>query len=209
MGISIMYSAIPPSSNLYVRLQHEKAFSILVNDLFIYGNGIFSFFELDSDEIDEILEGVIEAHQDVFDSIDKSEKIITEFRSELNNIRKAYPGIETRTAIIEKSVDEIEKCLVQQLAIRQIKNAEEMIEKLLFGDQSLAPNLLTEDDEPLGLISRDLVSEGASLLRLVNPEDLYTGDVGWDEWGLDHLKYLRDLYLAADELNEEILVGIG
>jgi hypothetical protein len=209
MGVSIMYSAIPPSSNLYARLQCEKALSILVNDLFIYGNGIFNFFELDPDEVNEILEGVVEAHKDVFDSIDKSEKIITEFRSELNNTRKSYPGIETRTAMIEKSVDEIEKCLMQQLAARQINNAEEIIEKILFGDQSLLSNLLTEDDEPLSLISRDLVSEGASLLRLINPEDLYTGDVGWDEWGLEHLKYLRDLYLAADALNEEILVGVG
>jgi hypothetical protein len=69
MGVSIMYSAIPPSSTLYARLQYEKALSILVNDLFIYGNGIFNFFEFDSDEVNEILEGVIEAHQDVFDSI--------------------------------------------------------------------------------------------------------------------------------------------
>jgi hypothetical protein len=209
MGISIMYSAIPPSSTLYEKLKHEKALSILVNDLFIHGNGIFRFFEIDSDEVDEILQGVIEAHQDVFDSKDKSEKIISEFRSELNNTRKVYPGIEDRTAMIEKSVDEIEKCLVQQLTRRQIQNAEEMIEKLLFGDQYLAPNLLKEEDEPLGLISRNLVSEGASLLRLVNPEDLYTGDLRWDEWGLEHLKYFRNLYLTADGLNEEILVGIG
>jgi hypothetical protein len=210
MGVSIMYSAIPPSSTLYARLQHEKALSILVNDLFIYGSGIFSFFDEDPyGEVDEIIKGVVESHQDVFGSIDKSEKIINEFRAELYKTREDYPGIENRTAMIEKSVDAIEKCLTKQFVANQVRDAEEITERLLFGDQSFAPNLLAKKDEPLGLISRDLVHEGASLLRLVNPETLYTGDWLWDEWGLEHLKRWRDLYLVADEMNEEILVGAG
>jgi hypothetical protein len=209
MGVSVMYSAIPPISTLYARLQNEKALSILVNDLFIYGNGIFSFFNIDSEEVDEILKGVIKSHQDIFDSTEKSEGIINEFRAEIDKTRKDYPGIENRTAMIEKSVDGIEKCLAEQFVANQVQNAEEIIERLLFGDQSFAPNLLTAEDEPLGLISRDLVREGASLLRLVSPETLYTGDKFWDEWGLKHLKYWRDLYLVADEMNEEILVGVG
>lgn len=204
-----MYRAIPPNSTLYARLQHEKALSILVNDLFSYGNGIFSFFEMDSGEIDEILKGVIEAHQDVFDSTGKAEQVVAEFRSELDQIRQAYPGIEDRTAMIEQSVDEIEKCLVQQFKERQIQNPDEIVERLLFGDQSLAPDLLTEEDEPLGIISRELVREGASLLRRINPETLYTGDARWDEWGLEHLNYWRELYFVADKMNEAILVGMG
>lgn len=112
MGISVMYSAIPPSSILYTRLQREKVLSILVNDLFIYGNGIFSFFEIEPEEVNEILEEVIEAHQDVFGSKDEAVQIIAEFRSELSDTCQAYPGIENRTAMLEKSVDEIEKRLV-------------------------------------------------------------------------------------------------
>jgi hypothetical protein len=42
-----------------------------------------------------------------------------------------------------------------------------------------------------------------------NPETLYSGNPIWDEWGLEHLKAWRELYLVADELNEEILIGIG
>jgi hypothetical protein len=204
-----MYSAIPPSSTLYSRLQEEKALSILVSDLFSYGNGIFRFFEIDPEEIDEILEGVIETHQDVFDSTGKAEQIVAEFRFELDKTRQAHPGIENRTAMIEQSVDEIEKCLVQQFKARQIQNPEEIVERLLFGDQSLSPDLLTEEDEPLGIISRELVREGASLLRQINPETLYTGDAKWDEWGLEHLKHWRELYFVADKIDEAILVGMG
>jgi hypothetical protein len=211
MGVSVMYSAIPPSSILYKRLQQEKAFSILVSDLFIYGNGIFRFFEDPLGEVKDILEGVIAAHPDVFGSPDQANQIIADFRAELSRTRQSYPGIEDRRAMIEKSVDAIETCLIQQVTEQRMQNAEEMVEKLLFGNQSLAPHLLTSEDEPLGLISRDLVREGAKLLRLVNPDTLYTGDPRWngDEWWLDHLKDWRELYLVADELNEEILVGIG
>lgn len=204
-----MYSAIPPSSTLYARLQREKTLSILVNDLFIYGNGIFNFFEIETGEVNEILEGVVEAHQDVFGSEDEAFQIIAEFRSELSNTRQAYPGIETRTAMLEKSIDEIDKRLVQELSQRQIQNADEIVQRLLFGDQSFASNLLTREDEPLGLISRGLVSEGARILRQINPEVLFTRNESWEGWCLDHLERWRNLYLIAEEKNEEILVGVG
>jgi hypothetical protein len=184
MGVCIMYSAIPPSSTLYQKLQHNKALAILVSDTFTYGSGTFSFFEISPDEVTEILESVVDAHLDLFDSKNKADQIIAEFRAEINKTRRRYPGIENRTAMLEKSVDAIEQCLLQQLGQRQIPNAEQIIEKLFFGDRSLAPNLLTPADQSLGLISGDLVREGAFLLKPIDPETLYTGEAIWDEWGL-------------------------
>ncbi|MEH2079633.1 MAG: hypothetical protein V7K89_06360 [Nostoc sp.] len=63
MGVYVLYSPIPPDSMLYARLQIEKALSILVVSLFPYGCGIFRFFEIEPEEINEILEDVIETHQ--------------------------------------------------------------------------------------------------------------------------------------------------
>ncbi|MEH2418331.1 hypothetical protein [Nostoc sp.] len=68
MGVSVLYSAIPPCSTLYTRLQREKALSILVVYLFPYGCGIFRFFEIEPEEINEILEDIIETHQEAFGS---------------------------------------------------------------------------------------------------------------------------------------------
>jgi hypothetical protein len=205
MGVSMLYSAIPPSSTLYARLQREKAFSILMVALFPYGNGIFRFFEIEPEEVDEILEDVIDTHQDEFGS-ESAAQVIAEFRSELEYTRRAYPGIENRTASLEKSSFEIERRLLQELSSKQIANVDELVEKLISGNQTFAPALLAADDS-LGLISRELVSEGANVLRDIDPEMLFLENS--EDWYLSDLKRWRDLYLAADANNEEILVGIA
>ncbi|MEH2180052.1 hypothetical protein [Nostoc sp.] len=203
MGVSVLYSAIPPDSTLYARLQSEKALSILVVSLFPYGCGIFRFFEIEAEEINEILEDVIKTHQETFGSELEADRVIAQLRSELRLTRQAYPGIEDRTASLEKSSVEIEKRLSQQLSRRKFADADEIVEKLMFGDRTLAPMLSTE--ESLGLISRELVSEGASIFRQIDPEILFATD----EWYLDDFERWRDLYLSAAEKNEEILVGVA
>ncbi len=204
MGVSVLYSAIPPGSTLYARLQHEKALSILVVYLFPYGCGIFRFFEIDPEEINEILEDVIETHQETFGSEREADRVITELRSELRLTRQAYPGIEDRRASLEKTSVEIEKRLSQELSRRKVANADEIVGKLMFGDQNLAPTLLSTEDS-LGLISRDLVSEGASILRQIDPETLFTRN----EWCFEDFERWRNLYLLAAEKNEEILVALA
>ncbi|MBN3883034.1 MAG: hypothetical protein V7K64_06835 [Nostoc sp.] len=208
MGVSVLYSAIPPDSLLYARLQSQKALSILVVSLFPYGCGIFRFFEIEPEEINEILEDVIETHQETFGSELEADRVIAQFRSELRLTRQAYPGIEDRRTSLEKSSVEIEKRLSQELSRRKFANAHKIVEKLMFGDQTLAPTLLSAD-ESLGLISRELVSEGAGILRQIDPETLFARDEGRERWYLDHFERWRDLYLSAAEKNEEILVGVA
>ncbi|MEH2286731.1 hypothetical protein [Nostoc sp.] len=203
MGVSVLYSAIPPGSTLYARLQSEKALSILVVSLFPYGCGIFRFFEIEAEEINEILEDVIETHQETFGSKLEADWVIAQLRSELRLTRQAYPGIEDRTASLEKTSVEIEKRLSQELSRRKFANANEIVEKLMFGDQTLAPMLSTE--ESLGLISRELVNEGASIFRQIDPETLFTRN----EWCFEDFERWRNLYLLAANKNEEILVGVA
>jgi hypothetical protein len=206
MGCSILYSAIPPNSSLYLRLQSEKALSILVASLFPYGCGIFRFFEIEPEEIDEIIENVIEIHQEVFESKLELDRVIAEFRSQLTLTRQAFPGIEDRTAMLEKCVDEIEQRLVQELTTRQVADAKEIVQKLLEGDRTFASDLLSPEDETLGLISRELVREGASIFRQIVPKTMFAEN---EDWYLEQLQELKDLYLAADEHNEVILVGLS
>ncbi|MBE8966396.1 hypothetical protein IQ277_09110 [Nostocales cyanobacterium LEGE 12452] len=203
MGVFVLYSAILPGS-LYVRLQHEKALSILVVYLFPYGCGIFRFFEVEAEEINEILEDVIETHQETFGSELEADRVIAELRSELRLTRQAYPGIEGRRASLEKTSVEIEKRLSQELSRRKFANADEIVEKLMFGYQTLAPTLLSIE-ESLGLISRELVSEGASIFRQIDPETLFTRN----EWCFEDFERWRNLYLLAAEKNEEILVAVA
>ncbi|MEH2265270.1 hypothetical protein [Nostoc sp.] len=204
MGVSVLYSAIPPSSTLYSRLQREKALSILVVYLFHYGCGIFRFFEIDPEEINEILEDVIETQQETFGSELEADRVIAELRSELRLTRQAYPGIEDRIALLEKTSAEIEKRLSQELSRRKFANADEIVEKLMFGDRTLAPTLLSTE-ESLGLISCELVSEGASIFRQIDPETLFARD----ESCFEDFERWRNLYLLAADKNEEILVAVA
>ncbi|WP_335144691.1 hypothetical protein [Nostoc sp.] len=208
MGVSVLYNAIPPSSTLYARLQSEKALSILVVSLFPHGCGIFRFFEIDPEEIDEILEYFIETHQEIFGSELEANRVIAELRSELRLTRQAYPGIEDRTASLEKSSAQINERLSQELSRRKFANAHKIVEKLMFGNRTLAPTLLSSE-ESLRLISRELVSEGAGILRQIDPETLFARDEGREGWCLDHFEQWRGLYLSADDKNEEILVGVA
>lgn len=203
--VFIRYSAIPPSSELYSRLQSEKALNFLVDFVFTDGGGIFRFFEIDPEEIDDGFENIVRGYPKIFKSQLELERVIADLRSLLTLTRQTFPGIEDRTATLEKSWQEIEERLVQELLKKQVTNAEELVQKLLEGDRTFAPNLLSAGGyESLRLISRELVKEGASIFRQIDPKTLFAENEGWY---LDDLEDLKDLYLAADEHNEVILVG--
>lgn len=207
MGVSILYSAIPPESNLYKRLHEEKAFTILMVSLFVYGNGIFRFFEIDPDEVAEILEWVVESNRDTLGSVD-ADLWIGEFRAELERTRQTYPGIEDRTASLEKTSDEIEQRLLQELIKRKVKDASEVVGKLIYGDRILASDILPEQNS-LGLVSLPLVRVGAKILQEIEPEILFTLDEIQAEWASEHYRQWRNLYLMTNANDEEILVGIA
>jgi len=213
MGVSVIYSAIPPSSTLYARLQREKPLAILMASFFHYGDGIFHFFEfhfseIEPEEMHETLEWLVEMHQDAFGSELEADRITAEFRAELRRTCQAYSGIENRTArLLGNSSRGIEERLTQELTRRQITNANAMVMKLIFGDQAVASTLLREEDS-LGLISRELVHEGARILRQIEPESLFERNEDGEGWHLNDFERWRDLYLSADERNEAILVGV-
>jgi hypothetical protein len=204
MSISITYSAVPPTSTLYSRLQNERELRILFTQLFVHGCGIFRFFEIDPEEINEIFHLLIKASKNVFVSPKKMTKVFDDLRFEIYQTRQAYPGIEDRHWLLEKSVDEVEVILVQQFRLIGIQDPERLVEELIFGDKSLKLNSQERKEDPLGVISLELVHRGAGLLRLVNLDDLYA----LDEWTLENLREWRNLYFLSDELNEEIFFQI-
>lgn len=116
------------------------------------------FFEIDPDEVEEILESVIKIHRDTLRSESEARYWFNEFQSELERTRNLYPGIEDRTASLEKSANEIEKRLVQQLSRRQGKDATELVKRLMFSDQTFTPHFVKPIEyEALELVSLPLV----------------------------------------------------
>lgn len=205
MSVAILYSAIPPDSNLYQRLQTEKALMLLVERLFPYGNGIFRFFEIEPAEVDEILNDVTEEHQNILGSKSEATVWIEQFQEEIRRTCAAYPGIEDRSTMLE-SATRIEQRLSQKLVEQQVENASE-IRSLIDGVQDFAPHLSSSDYEfRMMFVPLSLVREGARLLQEVDPNTLFTEQEDEGRYYRDQFMWLRNLYLEAAEKNEEILV---
>ena len=47
------------------------------------------------------------------------------------------------------------------------------------------------------------------MLQQINPETLFEKEQDQEGWYLEHFEWWRGLYLAADEKDEEILVGLA
>lgn len=178
---------------------------LLVERLFPYGNGIFRFFEIEPAEVDEILNDVIEEHQNILGSRSEATVWIEQFREETRRTCEAYPGIEDRGAMLE-SATRIERRLFQKL-VEQVENANEKVRSLIEGVQDFAPHLSGSDYEfRMMFVPLSLVREGARLLQEIDPNTLFTEQEDEGRYYRDQFMWLRNLYLEAAERNEEILV---
>ncbi len=210
MGVTLSYQAI------YQRLQQEQTLNILMVSLFPQGNGIFRFFDIDplvpGDSIRSInndLERVIKRHHEIFGSELEASLTVAEYCSELILTCRNYPGIEDRRSSMEKTFDEIKEWLSRELSRINFVDAGEIIGRIMFGDRTFAPDMLTGKEESLYLISRETVSECASILRQIDPVAMLDiKDDDWDEYLLENLVEWRDFCLEADEKGEEILIGV-
>jgi hypothetical protein len=206
MSVAVFYNAIPPESNLYQRLQTERALMLLVERLSPYGNGIFRFFEIEPAEVDEILNDLIEEHQNILGSRSEATAWIEQFREEIRRTCEAYPGIEARGTMLE-SATRIERRLSQKLAEQQVENASERVRSLIDGVQDFAPHFSGSDYEfRMMFVPLSLVRERARLLQGIDPDTLFTEQEDEGRYYRDQVMWLRNLYLEAAEKNEEILV---
>jgi hypothetical protein len=207
IGVSVHYWAVPPSSDLFCRLQSEKALATLMAALFHYGCGIFYFFdEIDPDERQEILEEVIESQ--ALGSDVEARRWIEDFRQELDRARSASPGVERRRTSLEKTSRLIEERLLREL--QQIRGGEaaEFLRKLMFGDQELGRDLGLPERYTLGQISCALVREGTQVLNGLDAEALFARDGGWEEYHLEDFQRWRQLYQVAAAQGDALLVGV-
>jgi hypothetical protein len=210
MSVTLSYQAIPPTSSFYKRLQHEQTLNILLVSLFLQGNSIFNFFDINNlstvdsiRSINDDLERIIKRHHEIFGSELEASLAVAEYRSELMLTCRAYPGIENRRYSLG-AFPEIEEGLSCELSRRKFVDVDSIVERIMFGDRRFAPAMLIEGEESLGLISREIVSEGASILRQIDLDNMVEVDANnWDEY----LQWM-DFYLEADKKGEELLIAV-
>jgi hypothetical protein len=208
MGVSVHYWAIPPQSRLYARLQEDRAFNALMASLFPYGGGIFRFSEIEPEGVEEILDDVVQRQRAALGPGPAARRRIAEFLAELERTRAEFPGIERRTAMLEKCSPEIEERLIR--ALQHVRtDAAELTRHVLFGDKELAAHLRQPGEDILGLVSLPVVREGAAALERLRPEELFPSGEGREEWYRDNYLRWRQVYREAAEHAEELLVGVS
>jgi hypothetical protein len=207
VGVSVLYQAIPARCYLFARLQRDKAFNALLAALFPYGSGLFHLLACDPDEADEIIEEAIERHEAVLGSEPKARRRVEEFLEAVERTREEFPGIEDRTASLEKCSFDVEARLTRRLSM-VVKDSPEFVRKLICGDQMLAPRLRPEGEDILGVVTRPLIRRAAGLLKPLPPHRLFGPD-GWEGWCRNEYRRWRRLYLEAAERSEILLVGVA
>jgi hypothetical protein len=205
MSVTGMFNSIPPGSSLYACIEREISFRHIIYYLLNHGDSIYTFFDLESDEVNEILEAFTEYatndFSETFPSEESVRQAISQYRSEVIKTRQDYPGIENRNFILYGTTTDIIKLLTNDLARKDVENAKEVAKSFLFGDKVLGHG------DGLEVISRQSVSKGVGILQQINPEALFSKDQVQYITILEEFEELRNFYLAVDENNEEILVA--
>jgi len=208
MGVCVHYWAIPPQSRLYERLKADRGFNALMAHLFPYGCGIYRFSEIELEEVEEILDHVVEKHRAALGPEPEARRRIAEFLAELGRTRAEFPGIERRTAVLEKCSAQVEEHLIE--ALQQVRSdAAELTRQVMFGDTVLAAHLREPGEDKLGLVSLPVIREGAAALERLKPERLFPPGDDSEKWCRDNYRWWRQMYLAAAAHAEEILVGVS
>jgi hypothetical protein len=204
MGVTLAYQAIPPESSFYSRLKHDRAFMILSICLFDSGH-LFNLFENDPESFDESMENAFEGYPDVFCGTElEASLLIEDFCEAIRVARRDYPNIVDITGSLEKSFDVVRDRLVEELSKQKFEDAAVIVDDLLYGDTYLG-----ENEETFGLVTREAVKKGASVLRQIEPKTLFPGgDDGEERWYSISFRGWKEFYLLADDNDAEILMDV-
>jgi hypothetical protein len=202
-----VYKAIHPGSTLYSLLENEFSSRLIAHHLFSYGYSIYNLFDIESDESSEILEPLTEDMMLIFPEIFSSEESVKETIFQLNSAMidacEDYPGIRNRSLVLDGTATDIINRLTPELVKQQVNNAEEIANKLFDGDKFFGDG--DEDVDLIIIVSRQLVSEGVSILQQINPESLFSRDRRKDRLLFKDFEAFRNLYIEVNENNEEII----
>jgi hypothetical protein len=212
MSTSVHYLAIPPESDLYRCLQEEPACNAIMFHLLPYSHDLYHFFDIGEMEVEETIEDILSRYRSLLG--EKPMLKIDAFFAELERTRTNYPGIEHRSAMLEKCDTDIQSRLTKILA-KKHEDAASLAQKIVQGDGVLHPDLRQPGqtrqpwEDIIGLVSPPTVQEGAIILEKLKPRDLFPLHQNLDSWYRDNYRRWQKAYIAAAENNEALLIRIS
>jgi len=201
------FQAFPESCPLFQRLGRDRAFHVLHTQLTLLGRGPFYWPDLEPSEIEGTLDWLAE-HEPAVASRAEAERLRGELRQEVEWTVAAHPGIERRVAYFEQVQEDVKEILVNQFQHQGFTAAAWLADRLLHGQEALAPELFGEGEFQWHLVPAGTVQKGAAVLLSVTPAVLEHTPGNWDLDTEDYEDYgrWRRLYLEAARRGEVIAV---
>ncbi len=203
MGVIMIYKAIPEQTSLFRRLRSDQKISTLFTRLF--RNGPFHTDGLEPDELQDLLDWI--AKDKAFGSRAELDATVLELEKELEKTKAAHPGVEDRTALLEKSVFILEERLLETVKQQGHSEAEDLVETLLFGREQVAPDFFEPVDEQLFLVPSATVQAGIEVLRNIKPEELIKGEGNPAGYHRSDFARWRRFYESVAAHDEAVLVS--
>lgn len=200
----MLYQALPEQTTLFECLRSDRNISTLFTRLFHYGRGIFHILQLDQDELNEILDWI--ASEQPFSSRLVVQQVMNELCASLERTKALHLGVAEQTAHLEKSQNRIQEGLSQELKRIELDTASVLMEKLLYGNEVLAPEFFESHDDQLYLVPPKVVKEGAKVLREIDPKNLFGGEGKCERDDRKDFEQWKAFYLEAAERDEAVLV---
>jgi hypothetical protein len=202
MGHPLILQALSPGRRLFARLASDEKVGTLFAQLFNCGGGPYTWPGLP--DLDEILSDF--AGTGPFASRADVDRAMADLLADLEEARAEHPGLESRRAYLDKTQWDIKERLAAELRRRGRGDADGLVEAMLFGAGRLTPPGV---EGPMGdglrVVPAADVQEAARVLGAVAPEALF--DPSREDWLCADYRAFRELYLAAAEWGEAVIVG--
>lgn len=209
MGVSISYQALPADCELLRRLDADRPFARMIGRRMCCG-GLFNRHGWFREKWHEDCNQLRENDPACFPADPASFRLLVEEAWTLiQTALDDHPGIESRGAWLEKSIDVIEPPLISRLASLSGSFDRRFVERLLLGEAEIPPPRSIEDhDGTLGFVSHKMLDQVAPYLRQCEPEDLFPNEPADADWPHDGFRAWRDLYLLAAKAGDDIILKV-
>jgi hypothetical protein len=185
-------------------LKTDRRIAGLFAQCFNCGGGPFAWGAI-RHELKEVAAGIAERHPG-FGTRAELEQSLDALLAALEEARAGYPGIERRGVYLDKTQWDIQERLTLELTNRGREGAAELVGQLVFGCAALtSPGVETPVGDAVRVVPVEVVKQGAAVLREITSESLFDPDS--EDFLEEDYRHWRDMYLAAAEHREAILVG--
>lgn len=212
MGVTLFYQAIPEQSTLFTRLKTDDAAFLLFTEFYNRGSGPFLLADISAEEMSEVQEhlGRSPEGEAVFETVAGIEKALASLDETLQEMKQRYPGIEYRTAMLEKNSEDLYEFLAPFFQASIGEQGPILLRIIMDGsEQAFTPPGVSKSGKWLGLVSADRVQQAGKLLQPLTSERVFA-EAAEDqkEWLMEDYEHWRNVYLLAAQNDEAMIVGL-